>query len=512
MFCSPLQLSRMCPVPNIADLVTPEFRPQPLTVYTSTSARNWFCFRNMQVSLFPKMPKLKAYLSIGEFDPAVLERLALIKRVSLAATAIVAGVTLCLWLFPAMGSFLPGGWRLMTATTAVGLLLSALSFEFSESGYSIRTCRMSQLLALLAALLGAAILAEYALHLSAGLERLLPFDPNSTSPWPDRPSPQTAAGLALLGITSALIRVRARIAVRVADVVASCLGLLVLLLMSGELFGAMRIFGLSPITRTSPQTLACLALLTLVAFLRRAEIGVFSIFLGRGFGSRIARILAPVLLVLPFLREVARAHMIQSHWIPESYATAILAAVATVLSLVLLLLLARYINGMEVEIQDLSLRDELTSLYNSRGFFLLAEHALHLAQRSQQPFSVIFIDLDNLKQTNDSLGHLAGSALLTETGAILKATFRETDVLGRIGGDEFAIAGQFGPVMLSIAVERLREAVARRNTEAPERLPLSLSIGHVTGDQNGQISLKELVTEADKAMYKEKRQKIEKRP
>ena len=366
------------------------------------------------------MPKLTPPLSIGESDPALLHRLAPIKRVCLVAVFIIAGGTLFVWFFPALGSFLPGGWRRMAATTALGLLLNAFSFEYSESRYAIRTNRISQVLALIAVLVGITILGEYALHTSGGIERLLPFDPKSTSPWPDRPSPQTAAGLALLGITAALIRVRARIVVRIADLVAICLGLLVLVLVSGEIFGAMRFSGISPITRTSPQTLACLALLTLTAFLRRTEVGVFSIFLGRGIGSRIARTLAPILLVLSFLRELGRSNLLMVLQIPERYAAAILASVATVVSLVLLVFLAWRINQMEMEIHDLSLRDELTGLYNLRGFNLLAEQALRLAQRSRAPFSVLYIDLDNLKEINDSLGHSAGSAFLAETADLLK--------------------------------------------------------------------------------------------
>ncbi len=461
----------------------------------------------MQVSLFPKMPKLNPPLSNAEPDPSLLQLLAPIRLVSLAAVAIVAGLTLFVWYFPAFGNFLSGSWRLMAALTAVGLLSGALSLEFSESRYSIRTHRISQLLALLAALLGAAILAEYALHISAGLERLFPFDPNSTSPWPDRPSPQTAAGLALLGITSALIRVRARIAARIADLVAICLGLLVLVLVSGEIFDAMRFFGLSPITRTSPQTLACLVLLTLTAFLRRAEVGVFSIFLGRGTGSRIARTLAPILLVLSFLRELGRNNLLMVLQIPERYVAAILASVATVVSLFLLVFLAWRINRMEMEIQDLSLRDELTGLYNLRGFNLLAEQALRLAQRSHQSFSVLFIDLDNLKQLNDSLGHDVGSAFLVETVEILRATFRETDVMGRIGGDELAVAGQFNHVGISIAAERLQAASALRTSGPGRSFPLSFSIGYVTAKENAHESLKELLTGADKGMYQEKRRK-----
>jgi diguanylate cyclase (GGDEF)-like protein len=455
----------------------------------------------------PKMPKLAPPLSISDPDPALLRKLDPFKRVCVTTAGIVAGATLFAWLFPALGGILPGGWRLMTAQTALGLLFSALSLEFSESRYSIRSNRLGQVLALVAALLGTAILAEYAFHIAAGLERFFPFDPNSRSPWPGRPSPQTAAGLALLGITLALIRVRARIAVRIADLVAMCLGLLVLALVSGEIFGALRIFGLSPITRTSPQTLVCLALLTFVAFLRRSEVGVFSIFLGRGIGSRIARGLGPVLLVLPFLREIARQRMIHSQMLPEHYATAILASAAAAMSFLFLIVIVWHIKTMEAEIHGLSLRDELTGLYNLRGFTLLGEQVLSLAQRSQLTCSVLFVDLDNLKEINDTWGHNAGSAVLVEMAEVLKQATRETDVVGRIGGDEFAVVCQCSHVAISIAAERLEVAVAALNSEAGREFPLSLSVGYATAHEHQKQSLKELLTLADKAMYDEKRRK-----
>jgi diguanylate cyclase (GGDEF)-like protein len=453
------------------------------------------------------MPKLNPPLSVGESDPELLRKLATVKRCCFLAVAWIGVLTLLGWYLPVLGKFLPNGLRLMTAETALGLLLSAFSLEFSENRYSLRVKRLSQLLAVLAALLGMAILGEYAFHIAAGLERLFPFDPNSTSPWPDRPSPQTASGLVMLGITIALIRVRGRIVVRIADLVTICLGILVLVLASGEVFDAMRIFGLSGVTRTSPQTMLCLVLLTLVAFLRRAEMGIFSVFLGRGIGSRIARILGPVVLVLPFLREIARQRMVHSQFLPEHYATAILASVAAAMSFVFLMLLVFYIKSMEAEIHDLSLRDELTGLYNLRGFHFLGEQALRLAQRSRVPFSVLFIDLDNLKQINDLHGHSVGSACLAETGALLQAAFRETDVLGRIGGDEFAVAGQFSHAAVAIAIERLREASALRNSTAGQRAALSFSIGHVTSLLTGHESLHLLLSKADQAMYEEKRRK-----
>ena len=381
------------------------------------------------------MPKLNPPLSIGDPDPALLQKLDPIKRVCVALAATVAGLTLLAWFIPPLDSLMPGGWRLMATASAIGLALCAFSLEFSESRYSKRVNKLSQVLAVLAVLLGATILAEYALHISTGLEHILPFDPKSISPWPARPSPQTASGLVLLGITLALIRVRSRIAVRIADLVLICLAMLMLVLVSGEIFGALRLFGLSPVTRTSPQTLLCLALLTFVAFLRRSEIGLFSIFLGHGIGSTIARVLGPILLVLPFLREIGRQRMVHAQLLPERYATAILASIAAAMAFGMLIVIAWYIKEMEAEIQDLSLRDELTRLYNLRGFSLLGGHVLVLAQRSQLPCSVLYVDVDNLKHINDSLGHAKGSAILKETVQMLEQTFRETDVIGRIGGD-----------------------------------------------------------------------------
>jgi len=453
------------------------------------------------------MPKLNPPLSVADPDPALLRKLDPIKRVCVAATVIIAGITFFAWFLPALGGLLPDGWRMMAPASALGLLFSALSLQFSESRYSARANRISQVLALLAAFMGAAVLAEYALHISGGIERLLPTDPHSASLWPDRPSPQTASGLLLLGISLALIRVRARIAVRIADLVVSLLGLLILVLVSGEIFGAFRIFALSQVTRTSQQTLICLAFLTLVAFLRRSEVGVFSIFLGRGIGSRIARTLGPILLVLPFLREIGRQRLIHTRMLPEDYTTAFLASLAATLSFLLLMLLVWYIKAMEVEIQDLSLRDELTRLYNLRGFSLLGDHVLNLAHRTQAPCSVLFVDVDNLKLINDSLGHAIGSAILVETAEMLKKTFRETDVLGRIGGDEFAVVCQCSHVTISIAANRLEAAAVNRNAQPGRQFPLSFSVGYATADEHGRQSLQELLSLADKAMYEDKRHK-----
>jgi diguanylate cyclase (GGDEF)-like protein len=294
---------------------------------------------------------------------------------------------------------------------------------------------------------------------------------------------------------------------RIADTGVSFVCLLTLILITENLFGGLGLFGLSRDNLIAPLALLCLSLLTMVVALRQVEHGVFSIFLGCGIGSRIARGFAPVLLILPFIGEVVRTHLELRDMVPPQYGNATFTSIIAAISIVLLLLLVWRINAMEQEIHDLTLRDDLTGLYNMRGFYLLAEQTLRLAQRAQVPFSVLFIDLDGLKQINDQLGHNTGSAYLAETGELVATTFREGDVKGRFGGDEFVVAGQFTMVGIEIAAQRLLNAVAERNINSPRRFPLSLSVGYVTADYYTQETLKDLVTRADQAMYKEKRKK-----
>jgi len=453
------------------------------------------------------MPALTRVPSNTGPDHALLDKLAPARRICLLAAAGIATLILAAWFIPALGTLLPAGWDVMRCETALFLTLSAISLELSESRHSSRYNRIGQLLDVLVALFGAAILLEFALHISLGIDTLLPCDLGTGDPFPGRPAAQTAGGLFLLGISVFLIRATHRIAIWTADLAAIALFLLVLVLSTGEIFNALHVFSFSTRIHASQQTLCCLILLTFVALLRRAEQGVLSIFLGSGIGATTARFIGPILIALPIIREITRGHVISAHIIPEHYVTAILSSIATALSMILLLALVWRINSMEMEIHGLSLRDELTGLYNLRGFSLLSEQVLSLARRSQLPLSVLFIDLDHLKQINDSFGHDVGSASLVEIAGILKQTFRETDVMGRVGGDEFAVVCQGSHVAVSIAAQRLQAACALRNAEHDRRFPLSFSVGFVTAEEHMRQSLKELLAEADKAMYEEKRRK-----
>lgn len=319
--------------------------------------------------------------------------------------------------------------------------------------------------------------------------------------------PFVAVTFVLLAALIWLMRISRGIGSVVADCIAFLLGLVVLAMICAWLFRVTHVFDSAYVDRTPPAQLCILALLILVAFTIRAQYGVFDILVGTGIGSRIARALGPVLLALPYIREACRERVIRMHWLPEQSEAAILAATAAMLSLGFLIMIARHIRRMEQEIHGLSLRDELTGLYNLRGFRLLAEQALRLASRSQLPFSILFVDLDGLKEINDSLGHTVGSALLVETAGLLNATFRETDVIARIGGDEFAVAGQFSRTGISIAAQRLKDLASHTKIEASGGKPLSLSLGSATTEEHQPASLQDLLDEADLAMYEDKRMK-----
>jgi hypothetical protein len=189
------------------------------------------------------------------------------------------------------------------------------------------------------------------------------------------PTHVVALAFMLMGIVIFLLGSRDSLFGSLADAGATILVLLVLIVLFEHAFAITGIPGATTVGLPSIPTLVCVALLTLVCIFRRAEYGVFSVFLGDGIGGRIARIVAPILLFLPFLRELGRARLLSAHVIPMPYAIAILTAIATLVSFAFLLLLVRLINKMQTEIHGLTLRDGLTGLYNFRGFYLFADQA-----------------------------------------------------------------------------------------------------------------------------------------
>lgn len=157
-------------------------------------------------------------------------------------------------------------------------------------------------------------------------------------------------------------------------------------------------------------------------------------------------------------------------------------------------------------LKEEAITDPLTGLYNRRGFLMLGEERLALADRLGFSVVCLFADLDGFKAVNDTFGHEEGDRVLRETADVLRRTFRAADVLGRIGGDEFAVLlVQDGPEGIGAVMARLRHTLEQanaRNENPSVRLALSLGVSMRLPET--PCTLSELMDEADQSMYKEK--------
>lgn len=162
------------------------------------------------------------------------------------------------------------------------------------------------------------------------------------------------------------------------------------------------------------------------------------------------------------------------------------------------------------KLEALALTDELTGLRNRRGFQELANQELKIAIRHKMNVSLLFVDLDKLKQINDSMGHPQGDKALIAIATVIKSTCRESDIVARVGGDEFAIlALDLSGEKSHFLLERLHQNLGDYNKKAVLPYSLSMSIGVVTCAPEEICAIDELLTRADKLMYEKKRKKID---
>jgi diguanylate cyclase (GGDEF)-like protein/PAS domain S-box-containing protein len=162
----------------------------------------------------------------------------------------------------------------------------------------------------------------------------------------------------------------------------------------------------------------------------------------------------------------------------------------------------------ESALQSLSLVDELTGLYNRRGFLAVTEQYLESFQRSDNGLVVLYADLDGLKGINDSLGHLEGDRALVRTAEILKEAFRSSDIIARLGGDEFVLLATVGADESAESLtERLQQKIDLANAQRNRPYDLSISIGVAHYDPDEACTIEELMGRADRVMYEEKRKK-----
>jgi two-component system cell cycle response regulator len=161
---------------------------------------------------------------------------------------------------------------------------------------------------------------------------------------------------------------------------------------------------------------------------------------------------------------------------------------------------------MVKELKLLSVTDDLTGLYNRRGFLTFGGELLKLGRRISTQVFLIYADLDKMKWINDTLGHAEGDKALKEIAAILRKAYRETDIIARIGGDEFVVMGILASgIPVEVLADRLSKQVESHNEKRPEPYRLSMSVGAASYPIGAFMSIDDLLQKADEMMYDQKR-------
>ena len=176
----------------------------------------------------------------------------------------------------------------------------------------------------------------------------------------------------------------------------------------------------------------------------------------------------------------------------------------------------------EIELRRMAFNDILTGLYNRQGFFHLAERELVTAKRSKQKMILLFADFDGLKLINDTFGHPKGDKALIAAADILREVYRESDIIARIGGDEFVVFfayqtegsevaedmgigfGEEKATPAEILIARFQERLEKYNgeekKEANRQYDVWLSVGTAVYDPEDPCSIDELLARADRAI------------
>ena len=416
---------------------------------------------------------------------------------ALLAVALVSGGMLVLWNVPAIAAHAPAGWSQMPSVTALGVFLATISLALSASGRSRLALRVSAAVGLIVTAVPLFVLLTY-----TGLVHYHSLF------WPVRPAPQTAVGFALAACSLPFIRRSTGPLAIVADIGAVSLLAFVLFLYGAFAFHVVEFVGVNGINLTSPQTLFCLSLLAFVIGSRRAvEGGVLAILVNTGIGSQIARTVLPVVLVTPFLVFMLISYLSELGLVTMLASRAVAAPMVALLTLGVLAWVGWHTNQLERQLRQQSLTDELTGVLNRRGFDTVAEYVVRNAERSGTRLLAFFFDLDGLKGINDDLGHEAGSLVIQRFSDLLVATFRKSDVVARVGGDEFVVLAPSPPDSAEEILARVARVVAASNATGLVPRPLSYSVGvaELPAGQNTQIA--DLVAAADAMMYADKLRK-----
>lgn len=399
------------------------------------------------------------------------------------------------------------GFPTMKPNTAVGLIGLGASLFLGQLRIPRRR-RLLHLAGAAAALVSVAIavvtLAEYWLGWNSALDEWLFRDPQAAPmAFPGRPAPVTAWSLLLLGLSQ--LRFRARRWRYIATLCALTALFLVWSVFNGYLLARSNPVVLARFGSVAPHTAGALFLVAIGTLASRPRSWPASTVLAQGVGGVVCRWLLPAAVLAPpalgwLLSDVAMARLHEA-----AVGWALYSVFSSAGSVGLILVLARRIELLDSEraaATALSRRDPLTGLANRRAFDEFLLHAFARAQRYGRKLSLLTIDVDDFKRYNDAYGHPAGDEVLKAIARTFIDAARDTDLVARTGGEEFAIVlpETEAPGARALA-ERVREEIASLRRL---RRPITVSIGvAVVSERTATVGM--LVKEADAALYAAKR-------
>jgi diguanylate cyclase (GGDEF)-like protein len=361
--------------------------------------------------------------------------------------------------------------------------------------------------------LGALTLFERRFHLDLGVDHLF-FAHAAASA---RMAPITAATIFVLGLALLLLDAPTRLGARPSQLLSLWGGLAAVMSVSGYINGADAIYGFFSFALVAVYISLLLFLVSAAIFFARPKVGIPGDLMGKFIGSSMARRLLPVLIAVPLAAAWFRVRAEQAGWFGTELGLAF-NVTTNVLSLSLVVwLYARNLNKADESLHearqakealwDASLRDELTGLYNRRGFLTFAEEQMKLAHSGRRELVVLFADVDGLKAINDGYGHAEGDRAIKAAAEVLLTVFRDTDLISRLAGDEFAVLALDCSRAGLVRIEAHLEKVLRASNHRGNPWKLSISLGAIHVDSEHPVPIDEVLGRADKMMYERKRAK-----
>lgn len=419
----------------------------------------------------------------------------------------VSGATLLKSAFLGIGAIEPN--------TALALILLGISLWLLLPDPARRVRRNWGLsLAAAVTLLGALTVIERRFHVDLGIDGLLTGHAAVSA----RMTPITAATVFVLGLALLLMDWQTRFGARPSQILSLWGGFAGVMSLSGFINGADAIYGFFSFTPVSVYISVLLFLMSAAIFFARPKVGICGDLMGKFIGGSMARRLLPAVIVIPIFAAWLRMRLEQAGWFGTELGLAMNVALNVVSLSLLVWLYARKLNKADESLEeaheaknalyDASLRDELTGLYNRRGFLVFAEEQIKMARSGRRELVVLFADVDGLKGINDGYGHSEGDRALKLAAQVLLTVFRDTDLIARLSGDEFAVLALDCSLAGLVRIEAHLEKALRASNHIGNPWKLSISLGAIHVDAEHPISIDELLGGADRTMYENKRAKF----